>query len=40
LTVSLALYSVTACWLYAEMPCSTAIAVATASLRAHAHDHT
>ncbi len=35
-TTSLALYSITACWLYAEMPCSTAIAVATASLHADA----
>ena len=31
-TTRRALYSVTACWLYAEMPCSTTIAVATASL--------
>ncbi len=35
-TTSPALYSMTACWLYAEMPCSTAIAVATASLHADA----
>ncbi len=32
-----ALNSVTACWLYAEMPCSTAIAVATASLHIGTH---
>ena len=34
-TTSLALNSMTACWLYADMPCSTAIAVATASLHAN-----
>ena len=34
-TTFLALNSVTACWLYAEMPWSTAIAVATASLQAN-----
>ena len=33
-TTRRALYRVTACWLYAEMPCSTAMAVATASLHA------